>query len=150
MINLSLTGDVELKKVLTVGLKPKISKAIIAVANFMQNTAKKNLKEALGSSSKSYTRTGKAQQSITVESLNWNKAKVKQGVKYGKYIEYGTGIPAGRQAWWVRADTLRKAGMKIDGNQKYIKMKGMKPRPFWIPAVKSTQKEAINLFKKEL
>jgi hypothetical protein len=91
-----------------------------------------------------YTRSGKAQQSIIFRPISSKEGKVYMGVNYGQYLEHGTGIyhtPDKRTPWFTG---------KIPGTNGVVYIKGMKPRPFWNPAIKETKREIKNLASKEL
>jgi HK97 gp10 family phage protein len=142
-LELSTTGFIEASKRLKVGARPAIAKAVFRVANVMETTAKKNLQKSVYASPKStwYSRTGKAQQSITIAKLDDLQSRVYMGVKYGQYLERGTGIYAGRKPFWTTF------GGQLD---RPIKYKGMRSRPFWMPAVEATKKQIPEILQKEI
>jgi HK97 gp10 family phage protein len=143
-LQLTTNGFVETSKRFKLGARPAISKAVFRVANLMETTAKKNIKKSVYSSPKPsapFSRSGKAQQSITVAKLDDLQSKVFMGVEYGQFLEYGTGIYRGRKPYWTTF------GGQID---RPILYKGMKARPFWIPAVESTKKQIPEILKSEI
>jgi len=143
-LELSTTGFIEASKRLKVGARGAISKAVFRVANVMETTAKKNLQKSVYASPKPsapFSRSGKAQQSITVAKLDDLQSRVYMGVKYGQYLERGTGIYAGRKPYWTTF------GGQID---RPILYKGMRARPFWMPAVEATKKQIPEILQKEI
>ena len=122
--------------------KRVISNVLTRLATFMERTAKKNIQASVYSTQapKGFNRTGKARQSIARAQINPLAQRVYMGVKYGKYLETGTGIYNGRRPYWTTF------GGQIE---RPILYKGMRARPFWKPAVKSTIKEINEAFKKE-
>lgn len=143
-LDLFTSGFVEVSKRLKVGARPAIAKAVFRVANVMETTTKKNIRNSVYASPKPlapFSRSGKAQQSITVAKLDDLQSRVYMGVNYGQYLEYGTGIYRGRKPYWTTF------GGQID---RPILYKGMKARPFWIPAVESTKKQILEILKSEI
>jgi len=124
------------------GAKAPLSKAVFKVATFMERTAKINFnQDVLSYKPKINLRTGKAQQSIIMQPLTPLSAKIYMGVNYGKYIEEGTGIFRGRKPYWT------SFGGQLDHPILY---KGMKARPFWSPAVKTTKANTSRILKEEM
>ena len=143
-LSLSTTGFIEASKRLKDGARGAISKAVFRVANVMETTAKKNIRDSVYASTKPgkpFSRSGKAQQSITVAKLDDLQSRVYMGVKYGQYLEFGTGIYRGRKPYWTTF-----------GGQltRPIFYKGMKARPFWMPAVNETKRQIPEILKKEI
>lgn len=139
--SLHIKGNDILVKKLSKGATNAISKAVFLVGNFFETKAKENINKSVYQSSAStwYKRTGKAQQSIVMQQLSSEKAKVFMGVKYGKYLEEGTGIYAGHRPFFTTfGGQLKRA----------VKYKGMRARPFWKPAISETRKEVKNLAQK--
>jgi len=141
-ISVQTKGFVEVSRKLKTGVGDKVSRVVFLVGNYMETTAKKNINQSVYQSPKSswYSRTRKAQQSIAMQKLGDYKAKVFVGVNYGKYLEGGTGIYAGHKPFWTTF------GGQI---KKPILYKGMKARPYWKPALLTTQKEVPNILNKE-
>lgn len=125
--------------------KAAISDIVFKVGNHMETAAKKNIQESVYRSPQSsfYSRTGNAQQSISLGRLGPNSVKVFMGASYGKYLEFGTGIyhtPDARTPWKTT---------KIPGSGgKLIYMRGMKARPFWRPAIKDTTEKIESIVLK--
>lgn len=142
-LELSKFGFIEASKRLKVGARAALGKAVFRVANAMETTAKINIKQSVYSSEKSfwYKRTGKAQQSIAVAKLDDLQSRVFMGASYGQFLERGTGIYAGRKAFWTTF------GGQLD---RPIKFSGMRKRPFWIPAIESTKKQIPEILEKEI
>ena len=124
--------------------KKTLSNVITRVATLMERTAKENLHKAVHStptpSIPGYSRTSKSRQSINRGVLGAYSQRVYMGVNYGKYIEEGTGIYNGRRPYWTTFGGLLP---------RPILYKGMKARPFWKPAIKTTRQEIPNIWKQE-
>ena len=146
-IDIKTIGFKKLVKLLEKGVQEPIEQAIVRVGNKMETTAKKNLQKSVYQSTPSplYNRTRKALQSIVLTKLSALKAKVYMGVKYGRYLEEGTGLyhdPGARTEWWGRIPALANSKRKDKGIRK---IKGMKPRPFWYKAEAETLKYAHDI-----
>lgn len=127
------------------GVDTPIYNSIVDLMNFAETRAKTNIRESVYDSPPGqYTRSGKAQQSIIGQMQGRSKARVYMGVDYGKYLEEGTGIPAGRSGWWTAKSNI------IPGASGAIYMKGMEARPFWQPMKEATRKEAPKIAKNNL
>jgi HK97 gp10 family phage protein len=143
-LKLATTGFKEATKRFKTGARVAISGAVFRVANVMEITAKKNIRNSVYASPKPsapFSRSGKAQQSITVAKLDDLQSKVYMGVNYGQYLEYGTGIYRGRKPYWTTF------GAQIP---RAILYKGMKARPFWMPAIEETKKQIPSILKNEI
>lgn len=116
-------------------------RAVVRIATIMERTAKENIRDTVYSSPATwYKRTGKARQSIVRSSVGENKQRVYMGVKYGRYLEEGTGIYAGRKPFWTTF------GGQLDHPVKY---KGMRARPFWKPAIETTKGKVPDILREE-
>lgn len=141
---IQLENYIEVSKRFKKGARSGISRAVFLIANKLETKAKENIKQSVYSSSKPpapFKRTGKAQQSITVAKLDDLRSKVYMGVKYGQYLEHGTGIYRGRKPYWTTF------GGQIP---RPILYKGMRARPFWKPAIDETKKLVNDIINKEL
>lgn len=87
-----------------------------------------------------YTRSGKAKQSIHSEAIDSDTYRVYVGVNYGRYIEFGTGIYAGRKAYWTTFGGLLDHA---------ILYRGMPARPFFYPAVKQIKSNIPQIIARE-
>lgn len=152
MSNLSISLNeqawIKTSRKLKEGSESITARVITRTATFMERTAKSNIRESVYSTPKSkfYKRTGKARQSIMRSPVSAMAQRVYMGVNYGKFIEEGTGEPEGRKAWWTRLSNI--TGKPSDSKQA-IKMKGMKARPFWSPAIKTTQETVPRIWNEE-
>lgn len=115
---------------------------VTRIATFMERAAKKNIRESVYKSapSKWYRRSGKSRQSIMRSPISNTSQRVFMGVKYGTYLENGTGIYNGRKPFWTTF------GGQLE---KPIKYKGMKARPFWKPAITETRKNVQRIMNEE-
>jgi HK97 gp10 family phage protein len=85
---------------------------------------------------------GSLKASIEVAFINNDlTAIINVGAHYGIYVEFGTGIYAkegnGRNTPWTYFNT------KLN---RFVTTKGMRPQPYWFPAIESGQK----YFRKEM
>lgn len=141
-ISIDQRGFTKIKKKMDEGVKKPLANAITRVATFMERTAKENLQDSVYKSPTTwYSRTGKARQSITRGVINPLTQRVFMGVKYGQYLETGTGIYNGRKPFWTTF------GGRLE---RPIKYKGMQARPFWKPAIKETRKNIQRIVKEEI
>lgn len=146
MIELTTKGFVELSKKLKQeyrdSIKTNLGRMVFRVGNKMETTAKQNIRQSVYSSEKSPLypkRSGKAQQSIILERKDELTARVFMGVDYGRYLEEGTGIyhESGAHTPW--RGNIPTIGWRW--------IKGMKARPFWKPAIKTTRTFATEQLK---
>ena len=149
MISVSTKGFVELEKKLNTPITYKLSKLVFRVGNKMETTAKQNIRQSVYSSPASafYARSGKAKQSIVLERKDELTARVFMGVNYGRYLEEGTGIyhePNAHKAWFGKIPVEEEYKDFDDG---WRLIKGMKARPFWKPAIKTTRTFATEQLK---
>lgn len=142
-LSVETVGFEQATKYLAQGVVTPVERAVKRASLFMERTAKDNITESVYSveSTGMYKRTRKARQSIVKQPLGRLSAKVYMGVNYGKYLEEGTGEPVGHKAW------ITNFGGQLSHP---VLMRGMKARPFWQPAVESTQKETPKILKEEL
>jgi len=143
-LSIDTTGFIETSKRLKVGALPALSRAVFKVANKMETTAKRNLQTSVYASPKPkspFSRTGKALQSISVEQVDPLQSRVRAGVNYAKYLETGTGIYNGRQPYWTTFGGILP---------RPIFYKGMRARPFWKPAIETTQRAIPAILKAEI
>jgi len=132
------------KKALQKDTETSIGNILTRVATFMERTAKENIQGSVYRTPvpkiPGYSRTGKARQSIMRGVVSPLQQRVYMGVNYGQYLEEGTGIYRGRKPYWTTFGGL------LD---RPIKYKGMKPRPFWKPAIEETKRNIQNIVKQE-
>jgi hypothetical protein len=132
-----------INKLLIKGVDQPLRDSIFDTMNFAETRAKTNIRKSVYDSPRGqYVRTGKAQQSIIGQMQGRDRARIFMGAGYGKYLEEGTGIPAGRSGWFTAKSNV------IPGASGAIYIKGMKARPFWKPMVEATQKEAPKIMKR--
>jgi len=127
-INISTKGFVEAINILRQGVIKPARDIIMQIANQIETKAKRNFN--VKPFSDLYTRTGKLQQSIINDQID-DQGLVRRvfvGVMYGHFIEEGTGIYAGKKPWFGKIPRLG-----------YRKIKGMKPYPFFGPAIEDTK-----------
>lgn len=149
MLELTLNQQVWIKtsRALKKGSTSVTARVITRLATLMERTAKTNIRASVYASPKRvYKRTGKARQSIARSKVSPTAQRVYMGVNYGVYLEEGTGIYNGRTAWWTRLSNI--TGQSGDSN-KVIRIQGMKARPFWKPAIKTTQASIPRIWEEE-
>lgn len=150
-MSINTKGFVELSDQLDKPLTPELNRTVLKIANFMENTARKNLIGVVYSIPKPWKRTGKARQSIISQPVGEGAAKVYMGVDYGMHLEFGTkphtikpkGAKkllmwpnfSGKTSIKTKKTSYRKTGWSF---AKIVNHPGTKPHPFWIPAVKAT------------
>lgn len=147
MANISITptGFVQASLLFSSGVKKPLIIAASRLGNLVETSAKKRINAK--PLSKSYTRTGKLQQSIVNAKLDGEglSRRVYVGAKYGKYVESGTGIYAGRKAWLGRIPSL--VGKNGPSDKGIRRIRGMKPYPFFMPAVEEGKREAPRILR---
>lgn len=149
MLALTLDNQAWIKtsRTLKEGSESATARVITRLATLMERTAKTNIRESVyASPQKEYKRTGKARQSIIRSKISPMSQRVYMGVNYGVYLEEGTGIYNGRKAWWTKLSNI--TGQSADAN-KVIRIKGMKARPFWKPAIETTEKNIPRIWNEE-
>lgn len=145
-IDIKTDGFIQTSRKLKKGAQPLLGTVITRIATFMERTAKENLRTSVYSTPaprKPFRRSGKARQSIIRAVLGTLTQRVYMGVKYGKYLEEGTGIyhtPGARKPYWTTFGGI------LD---KPVKYKGMKARPFWAPAIKKTRENVPRIMQEE-
>jgi HK97 gp10 family phage protein len=145
-MNVDITGIEKTLKLLPQVSTKTVANVITRLATYAERTAKKNIRKSVyATPPKTYVRTGKAAQSITRGPIQGGQ-RVYMGVKYGKYLEEGTGIYNGRKAWYTKLKNI--TGNSDDTS--YVKIKGMRARPFWKPAFEATEAKSTEIAKKEL
>ena len=150
MLSLSVNEQAWIKtaRMLKEGSASTTARVITRLATLMERTAKTNIQTSVYASPvKEYKRTGKARQSIVRSEISSMSQRVYVGVNYGKYLEEGTGEPAGHKAWWTRLSNI--TGKPSDSNR-VVKIKGMKARPFWKPAIETTKDNVPRIWKEEI
>ena len=127
----------------------EISQNVVTkTATFMERTAKENINQAVyATPAGEYKRTGKARQSITRSGIGPLVQRVVGGVNYLKYIEQGAGEPAGHKAWWTKLSNI--TGNEAD-SKRAVKIKGFKARPFWVPAIETTENQIPKIWYAEI
>ena len=142
-ISIDTRGFVQLSKKLNTDISKVLDRAVFRIGNYMENESKKNLNDSVYGSTPStwYRRTGKARQSIVLQRQGNAKVRVYMGVNYGRYLEEGTGIYAGRKPFFTTfGGQLPRA----------IKYKGMKKRPFWKKSIEATRGQAQTIMNNEV
>jgi hypothetical protein len=131
-----------LTKKLKTGASKITDRAVFLTMNKMETLAKQNIRKSIYRTTppgKPFKRTRKAVQSITGDQSSSTSARVFMGVDYGKYLEKGTGIYAGHRPYFTTFGGILPHP---------IKYKGMKARPFWVPAIEETREAIPSLLKK--
>lgn len=152
MINISLQGDVTLKKRLTKDRKKKWSKGLFMVVTFFESEAKRNIVK-----NKSRI-TGRLQQSIQNRKLAPLKFNVNTPLKYATYVEYGRkAVKPKKKKFLFIPQTLKatKQGWSsslVLGKDYLLakKVKAAEAKPFFEPAKKLTKKKAKSILIKYL
>lgn len=164
IISVKLDGYIEVMKMFNDLKQSQIASRVVKLtANFLETTAKKNLKTVVYSRFVPWKRTKKLQQSVVNQVINENSSRVYVGVDYGHFVEEGTkphiirprpgkkflAIPL-----WGAKSSLKtqKVTRKIS---KFIFVKqvnhpGTKPYPFFAPAIESTKTEIPFIWQKEI
>lgn len=138
-MEIRVDGLSSVQALLNKDLTRPISQAVTVVAAFMQNQAKVNLRQVIYSRSVPWRRTGKLQQSVTVDSVDNLSKRVFVGVDYGKFVEKGTRPHIIRPRRGKFLSFMNRDNKRIFAKE--VHHPGTKPYPFFIPAVVKTRQE---------
>lgn len=147
MISLNEKGGQKIIAKYSKGVSAPISRAVMRLTLFMERTARDNITKSVYQRSVPWVRSGKARQSIVGKQESPLSGRVTMGVKYGKFIEFGTKPH-------VITARGRSLVAKIGGKKvflgKRVNHPGSKAYPFWNPAIKATKKQVPIELKKQI
>lgn len=144
LINISTQGVVEIKNLLSKDRAKALGRASFLIANTIQNQAKKNLKQKVYSRPVPWKRTGKGQQSITLQKIDPLTNQVLVGAWYLRLVEKGRGP--------IKPKNKKFLAFPLKGGRWVFtkKVKAVKANPFFAPAIETGREKAPGILVEQV